>query len=270
MTHVSSVIAGPLRMLLPAVVLILVGCATGQSEKNAADPANPVGVYVGQSPSASSPGIVRTLVLYPQGELRLESDYLNNEAPIVESGQWQQGSDGQIELVLSARIWGANGDTGDPVSYDDPTAMRMRLEGRRLSATDYPVDEYGEAGLELRRSRPDPAPLLPGSSWQLQALVMPNGERVQPDNPGQYSLNLTRDNQLNGQADCNSFRGGFAGVDTRLHISPLAATRAACPAGSVSDRFLQILQEVDRIAVHEDGLQFFTAARGSLIMTRRE
>ncbi|MDL1878987.1 copper resistance protein NlpE [Cytophagia bacterium CHB2] len=50
-------------------------------------------MYKGFSPAASCCGLDWTLYLSPGSKASLKSDYLNGEAPIVESGTWQVTDD---------------------------------------------------------------------------------------------------------------------------------------------------------------------------------
>ncbi|MFN8460057.1 MAG: copper resistance protein NlpE N-terminal domain-containing protein [Anaerolineae bacterium] len=51
------------------------------------------GIYKGFSPAASCCGLDWTLYLSPDNKASLKSDYLNGEAPILESGTWQVTDD---------------------------------------------------------------------------------------------------------------------------------------------------------------------------------
>lgn len=57
------------------------------------------GIYKGFSPAASSPGLDWTLFLSPDNSATLQSDYLNGEPSIVETGVWTAAGT-SLEVML--------------------------------------------------------------------------------------------------------------------------------------------------------------------------
>ena len=83
---------------------------------------------------------------------------------------------------------------------------------------------------------------LPGTTWG------PAG-----DNPFDQYVEFTSDTELSGYAGCNRFFGSYSRNGDRLEISPLGATRMACPGGRIpaEQDFLSRLQQAK--AVSGDG-----------------
>jgi len=82
-----------------------------------------VGIYKGIFPAASSPGIDSTLYLSTDNTARLVSDYLNDEAPIVEVGSWQgEGNEGTVTFTGQ-----------EEREYDTPQTATFELDGNALT-----------------------------------------------------------------------------------------------------------------------------------------
>lgn len=101
------------------------------------------GTYTTMLPSASSPGRDITLVLAPDGSAELSTDYLNGEAPIVETGAWVDNGDGTATVTLIGRP--------DGRVYETPTVITFELVNGELVAVDYDVSLYGSEGLRLTK-----------------------------------------------------------------------------------------------------------------------
>lgn len=92
-------------------------------------------------PAASSPGRVITLTLYDDETLTMSTDYLNDEAPIVELGAWQEDDDGALTVTLTGQ---------EDVDYDEPTVIVFAFdEDNQLVAVEYDEAIFGSEGLTL-------------------------------------------------------------------------------------------------------------------------
>lgn len=91
-------------------------------------------------PAASSPGIDVTLVLFDDNTAAMTSDYQNDEAPIIEIGEWVDNEDGTVTLTLTGTILR---------QYEKPVEIVFEVTDSGLVATEYDVSLYGEAGLEF-------------------------------------------------------------------------------------------------------------------------
>lgn len=93
-------------------------------------------------PSASSPGRMITLTVDEDGSAEMSTDYMNDEAPVVEVGTWETNTaDSSVTVTLTGN---ADGD------YDEPVVIVFAIsEVGMLEAVEYDQDLYGEAGLTL-------------------------------------------------------------------------------------------------------------------------
>jgi para-nitrobenzyl esterase len=91
---------------------------------------------------------------------------------------------------------------------------------------------------------------LRGTSWRWVGVTSP-GESFAVDEPDRYTLTFVEGDRITLRADCNRGAGPVVisspGV---LTIGPLATTRAKCPPGSLSERFLQDVSRAVRFAIH--------------------
>jgi heat shock protein HslJ len=79
-----------------------------------------------------------------------------------------------------------------------------------------------------------------GTSWQWVGFVDPN-QKISITPPENYTISFQDNGQLKIKADCNNAGGSYTLKDKTLSISVGATTLAACPPGSLSDRFLKYL-----------------------------
>jgi heat shock protein HslJ len=148
------------------------------------------------------------------------------------------------------------GDTDGFAGMPQPTAGR---------------DESSEAGassLDPAGSAADGAVLdhLAGTSWRLIKIMSMDDSVYTPDDPALYTLYFGTDGTVRLRADCNRGTGSWASSSPgQLTFGPIATTRAACPPGSLHDRYVSQFEWV-RSYVMEDGRLFLaTMADGSII-----
>jgi uncharacterized lipoprotein NlpE involved in copper resistance len=94
----------------------------------------------GVLPAASTPGLVKRLVLFEDGTVQMVSDYLNGEAAVIELGTWQEESDGTFVVTLTGPI-------GRP--YRTPDVLTFARADDGVSATEFDPDIYGSQGLTM-------------------------------------------------------------------------------------------------------------------------
>lgn len=83
-----------------------------------------------------------------------------------------------------------------------------------------------------------PAEVL-GVTWQWMSLTTPV-EQVTVDAPDRYTIRFDRAGRVAVRADCNRGTTSYVvGADRRITFRPMALTKAMCPAGSLSDRFVK-------------------------------
>jgi putative lipoprotein len=117
-----------------------------------------VGIYKGFAPAASCCGLDLTLFLSTGSSATLKSDYLNGEAPIVETGVWTATTT-TLELAL------ANADS--PLTFS--------LADGALASNDWTI--FGQAPLRLYRfevvARNLANPFVAGSVTYLERIALP-------------------------------------------------------------------------------------------------
>ena len=69
-----------------------------------------------------------------------------------------------------------------------------------------------------------------------------DGREQRPADSAAYALDFQRDGNAAVRADCNTAKGSSTTTGGALAIGSLAATKAACPGPSLSDVFVQQLQ----------------------------
>ena len=104
------------------------------------------------------------------------------------------------------------------------------------------------------------------TGWQLVQIVSMNDTVSTPEEGGRYRLVFGIDGSVAVEAACNRASGRLAVFDPpRLQFTDLAATRAMCAPGALSERFLTELGWV-RSYVYRNGLlHLATMADGSII-----
>jgi para-nitrobenzyl esterase len=88
-------------------------------------------------------------------------------------------------------------------------------------------------------------PGVVGVTWQWVSFTTP-AEQVNVDTRERYTIQFDQVGRLAVRADCNRGGASYAVTpDRRVTLGAMALTRAACPPGSLSDRFAR---EVGRAA----------------------
>ncbi len=106
-------------------------------------------------------------------------------------------------------------------------------------------DESGQEVLKFKASD------LVGYVWMWLEFLENNDTITQPDMPTNYTLQFLPDGGLSVRADCNNATGTYTLNGNQLNMQILATTLAACPPESLSDEYLQLLN--DSVAYVRDG-----------------
>ncbi len=136
-------------------------------------------------PAASSPGLLVTLRLYDDGSAEVVSDYLNDEAPIIEVGDWTTNADGSVTLTVVGT---------EEMDYAQPVSLTFLVdESGALVVPGAPGGPFGEAGLRLDPlAAPPDFSALPADTLLFQSAVLPSAA-----GPGfQVTLALLSDGTL--------------------------------------------------------------------------
>jgi len=121
-------------------------------------------------------------------------------------------------------------------------------------ATKYAFDPDGylllsgdQGDLKLRSA-------LSGVSWEWREFAGGDGEILRPTTPGQYTVEFLSDGKLVIQADCNRAAGTYTADDPIIDLQIGAVSRAMCPPGSLTDRFLRDLGDASSFVFREGRL----------------
>jgi para-nitrobenzyl esterase len=91
-------------------------------------------------------------------------------------------------------------------------------------------------------------------TWLWESLVTPV-ETVRPDRPELYTLQFDRSGRVAVRADCNRGSSQYTvSAGRRITLGAMALTRAACPPGSLSDRFARDVGRVSSYFVRDGAL----------------
>ncbi len=85
---------------------------------------------------------------------------------------------------------------------------------------------------------------LTNTTWLWQRTEYANDTVLAAPDPRLYAVTFQRDGDLRILADCNRVTGTYTLDESRLSLSPGAATLALCPAGSQDQAFLRDLRNV--------------------------
>jgi heat shock protein HslJ len=108
--------------------------------------------------------------------------------------------------------------------------------------------------LALAAQEATPAPVPPEIGpilWQLRAIENPDGSTTPVDTPARYTVQFLPDGRVAIGADCNRGAGDYTISGSELSFGAIATTRAFCPEGSLSDQFLQALDQVASYSIDQ-------------------
>jgi heat shock protein HslJ len=119
-------------------------------------------------------------------------------------------------------------------------ASRLSVAGDRLEL----FDAAGTRLAMFVAARPPlasvPSSGLAGTSWQLVKFQSSDDTTLTPDDRANYTIEFAADGQLFARLDCNRGVGTWKSTASgQIEFSPLALTRAQCPAGSLHDQIAQ-------------------------------
>jgi heat shock protein HslJ len=124
----------------------------------------------------------------------------------------------------------------------------------------------GATAVRAAASQPAPVPATPedaaGIVWNWTGSRGGDSDETSVENPTDYALIFWPDGTFSFVADCNVGRGDTRVADGALSLTPGAMTRAACPAGSQADEFLQTLPAARALGFDESGDLILTLADG--------
>lgn len=117
-----------------------------------------------------------------------------------------------------------------------------------------------------KQANTTPASELAGTSWRLVKITSMNDRVDEPDDPAKYTLSFGADGRAAVLADCNRGTGTWTSdAAGQLRFGPIAATKALCPPGSLSEKYLAQFQWVRSYLMDNGLLELATMADGSII-----
>lgn len=198
--------------------------------------------YRGDAPAAGGPGRRIELRLRTDGTMSWITDYRNNRAPVSEEGRWYPISAEEFDLIVESR-------DGKPIN---PSVIRFLKKGDTLHTTAESADQFGAQGLQLKQVKSAAAtasasvPVIgsttPLGLWHWEGQLA--NDNLVVEQPDRYTLEIQPGGKALVRADCNRGTASYKLDGRGLSIKLGALTRAACPAGSLSDRFLKALEGV--------------------------
>lgn len=112
----------------------------------------------------------------------------------------------------------------------------------------------------------DVASELAGTSWQLVKIMEMDDSVDAPEDRSLYTLEFGTDGRAAMRADCNRGTSSWSsGSPGQLQFGPIASTKAMCPPGSLSDKYLAQFQWVRSYVMKDGHLFLATMADGAII-----
>jgi para-nitrobenzyl esterase len=99
---------------------------------------------------------------------------------------------------------------------------------------------------------PVQATTIGGVVWKWQGTLYNNDTRIEPTDPSRYTILLMPEGHLSVHLDCNAGGGRYTLDGSSLTLEVTHATMAACPPGSLAEKFIEDLAAV-KIAFVRDG-----------------
>ncbi len=107
---------------------------------------------------------------------------------------------------------------------------------------------------------------LTGTSWRLVQIMGMDDSVAEPEDRSLYTLEFNADGQAAVRADCNRGMGSWTSESAgQLQFGPIATTRAMCPPGSISDKYLAQFEWVRSYVMKDGHLFLATMADGAII-----
>ena len=102
---------------------------------------------------------------------------------------------------------------------------------------------------------------LSGTQWEWIRFASPAGD-IRVDDPSHYTLAFDHENHAALRADCNRAAGGVGSAGPgMIRFGALAMTRAMCPPGSLSDRYVRDVGRTTRYTLGQQRTTPRTAGR---------
>jgi len=115
-------------------------------------------------------------------------------------------------------------------------------------------------------TQPEARDVLAGTAWRLVEIVSMDDQVYAPDDRSLYTLGFDTDGSMRVRADCNRGTGSWTSESaSQVQFGEIAATQAACPPGSLHDRYMAQFPWVRSYVMKDGHLFLATMADGSII-----
>jgi heat shock protein HslJ len=105
-----------------------------------------------------------------------------------------------------------------------------------------------------------------GTAWRLVEILSMDDSVFTPSDRSHYTLAFAADGSATLRADCNRGTGTWSSQGpNQLQFGPIASTRAMCPPGSLSARYLAQFEWVRSYVTRDGHLFLATMADGAII-----
>ena len=102
--------------------------------------------------------------------------------------------------------------------------------------------------------KPDASQQIVHTVWKWQQTLENNDTKAVPSDPDQYTLTFLPGGQISIRADCNQGGGIYTLNASRLTIEITHTTMAACPPGSLEQKYIRYLNAVAGFFIKGDAL----------------
>ncbi len=236
--------------LLAAAVLLLSSCYQQRRLVNGMNNLKPedwAGIYTGKLPCADCPGVDTRIVF-------------NNDGTFVRTSR-KPGGESEPYTTAGKSWW--DQDKGLIILQDEASALtvpyRMNKKGlimMHLGTGARPREERPEYTL-VKEADKNPTEHY----WSLVEL---NGKAVANNMPDgrPHILFHGSTGKTDGSGGCNTFSGNFTlRPGNKITVSPLAATRKACPPGGVENDFFRTIEGSSTYEVKDDKMTLWRSGK---------
>lgn len=98
-----------------------------------------------------------------------------------------------------------------------------------------------------------PYATLEGTRWEWRSSIQ-GQDVISVSQPDRYTVEFQADHRIAVRADCNRGQGAWSAKLDTMSIGPMAYTRVACAAGSLSKTFVKALENTRLWYVREGAL----------------
>ncbi len=107
--------------------------------------------------------------------------------------------------------------------------------------------------------------------WELRSFEQIPGAKLRVPQDQIYTLNVKKNFEISGRADCNLYGGQAVIQSGAIAIRELTQTEIACGPASQGDKFVNALMDASNFEVDDNSLRiFYDANMGALNFVRNE